>query len=295
MNRLRLLIRAFFGFSRTETNAFVILLPLIIILLFSEPLYRQIHQGQNPHILDIDKTDSLLATMNLIALTRTSTPLATIDTTSFYTFDPNVISEEQYVSLQLSKPVASRIIHFREKGGRFFKKGDLLKIYGMDTAWFLHVKKWIIIQNLQSKDKKIENKNQAREALDINTADSTQLMTIYGIGPVLSKRILLFREKLGGYISLDQLKEVYGLDTSVVRNIKKRFKIMSEFHPKTINLNTATLEELASHPYLNRKEAQAIITYRLQHQSYDSIEQLRKIKMLDQNWVERIRPYITIE
>lgn len=295
MKRLRLLIRAFFGFSRTETNAFVILLPLILVLLFSEPLYRQFYLDRDSFIFDIDRTDSLLASMDrkYPDSLRASKPVS--KTAHFYPFDPNMIQAHQYVSFGLPEKVASRIERYREKGGRFFKKEDLLRIYGMDTGWFLQAKKWITIPPVLSQNKKPERKIQSREVLDINVADSTQLLAVYGIGPVLSKRILTFRDKLGGFISMDQLKEIYGLDTSVVLNMKKRFIVSAGFHPRTINLNTATLEELDSHPYISRKEAQAIITYRLPHQAFLSIDQLGEIKLLDQKWVDRVRPYFTIE
>lgn len=295
MKRLRLLIRAFFGFSRTETNAFVILLPLILVLLFSEPLYRQFYFDRDSFIFDIDRTDSLLASMDrkYPDSLRASKPVS--NTVHFYPFDPNMIQAHQYVSFGLPEKVASRIERYREKGGRFFKKEDLLRIYGMDTGWFLQAKKWITIPPVLSQNKKPERKIQSREVLDINVADSTQLLAVYGIGPVLCKRILTFRDKLGGFVSMDQLKEIYGLDTSVVRNMKKRFIVSPEFHPRTINLNTASLEELDSHPYISRKEAQAIITYRLQHQAFLSIDQVGAIKLLDQKWVDRARPYFTIE
>lgn len=294
MKRLRLLIRAFFGFSRTETNAFVILLPLILVLLFSEPLYRQFYLDRDSFLFDIDRTDSLLASMDrkYPDSLRASKPVS--NTAHFYPFDPNMIQAHQYVSFGLPEKVASRIERYREKGGRFFKKEDLLRIYGMDTGWFLQAKKWITIPPVLSQNKKPERKIQSREVLDINVADSTQLLAVYGIGPVLSKRILTFRDKLGGFISMDQLKEIYGLDTSVVLHMKKRFIVSPGFHPRTINLNTASMEELDSHPYISRKEAQAIITYRL-HQAFLSIDQLGEIKTLDQKWVDRVRPYFTIE
>lgn len=295
MNRLRLLIRAFFGFSRTETNAFVILLPLILVLLFSEPIYRQIYLDHDSNILDIDRTDSLLASMGRKFPDSLGASKPVVKKANFYPFDPNIIQAHQYVSFGLAERVASRIERYREKGGRFFKKEDLLRVYGMDTSWFLQAEKWITIPARQNQNKKPASKLQSKALLDINIADSAQLLDVYGIGPVLSKRILTFREKLGGFISLDQLKEVYGLDALVVLNIKKRFIVPPGFHPRTINLNSSSLEELDSHPYISRKEAQAIVTFRLQHQAYQSIDQLGEIKVLDQKWVDKVRPYLSVE
>lgn len=295
MKRLRLLIRAFFGFSRTETNAFVILLPLILVLLFSEPLCRQFYLNPNSNLLNLDQTDSLLETMRNADSVRRRANKPILDTTVLHPFDPNAMTVQQYVSFHLSEKVASRIIRYVEKGGRFHKQDDLLKIYGMDTSWFVQVKKWIAIQPEPPRSKQSVRKVQSKPPLDINLADSIQLLSVYGIGPVLSKRILTFRDRLGGFVSLDQLKEVYGLDTSVVQNLKKRFRIHPDFHPRTIKLNSATLDDLDNHPYISRKEAMAILTYKKQHQSFQSIDQLEEIITLSPTMIQKLRPYLVIE
>ncbi len=291
MNRLRLFIRAFFGFSRMETNAFLLLIPLIFVILFSEPVYHAFIESRPP--LDIDRTDSLLA---WIDAQERLTNVVKSDTVPMHTFDPNSASEEELVALQLAKPLASRIARYREKGGRFYKKADVLKIFGMDTGWYRKASPWMMIATNKATDKQFAAKpkkpDKPRE--DINTADTLQLTEVYGIGPTLARRIVKFRGRLGGFITMQQLKEVYGLDSTVVKNIEKRFEVKEGFQPAQLAINEATLEDLLSHPYITRKQAQAIIAYRAQHGALDSLGQLREVKLVDEVWLRKMVRYLSL-
>lgn len=285
MKRLQLWVRAFFGFSRLETNGFLLLIPLVFILLFSEPVYRA--WVGPPAIPDIDKTDSLLAwmeTQNRLLLARKT------DTIDFRYFDPNQITEEELQSLGLDERVAGRWIRYREKGGRFRTIAEVGKIYGMDTAWFAHARRWIRLPA----EKRMAGQNQKKKTVileDINTADSLSLMDVYGVGPALARRIILFRSRLGGFVSMNQLAEVYGLDSAVVLRIRRQFEVRVGFQPIKLDLKTITFEELANHPYISRRQAQAIASYRSQH-GISSAQELMNIKLLDSLWYTRILPYL---
>ena len=173
-----------------------------------------------------------------------------------------------------------------------------MKIYGFDSAWFQRARKWITIEQKNEVAGPIvrkEKRDAAIELIDINLADSVQLLTVYGIGPVLSKRIRTFRDRLGGFVTMDQVREVYGLDSSVVSQIRRNFIVAENFLPGKINLNRATLDEMIKHPYVKRREAQALISFRLQHGNFTSVYQLIKIKSLTENWIAKIRPYLMIE
>lgn len=274
-----------------ETNAFLLLIPLIFVILFSEPVYHAFIESRPP--LDIDRTDSLLAWIDARErLAKAPDP----DTLPLHTFDPNTASEEELVALQLSKPLASRIARYREKGGRFYKKEDVLKIFGMDTGWYRKASPWMTIVTNKATEKRFtaRPKKPDRPREDINTADTLQLTEVYGIGPTLARRIVKFRDRLGGFIAMTQLKEVYGLDSTVVKNIEKRFEVKEGFQPRQLALNQASLEDLLSHPYVSRKQAQAIIAYRAQHGALDSLGQLREVRLLDEVWLRKMERYLTL-
>ncbi len=217
-------------------------------------------------------------------------------------FDPNTADKETLLDLGLSQKVTNTILNFRNKGGRFYKKEDLQKIYGLSMEQFKTLEEYIVIEKTkkESKSQKKLNKNNALPAkkkartspIDINKATAEEFQELKGIGPYYSKKIISFREKLGGYANINQVAEVYGLPDSVFQKIKPLLK--SSVGLKKININKATAKELATHPYLNYKLANIIIKYRKQHGPYKSIDDLKNTVVIKQDVIDKIRPYLEL-
>ncbi len=290
MHRLRLFIRAYFGFSRMETNAFLLFIPLIFVLLFSGSIYRRFVWSEP--FPDPRRTDSLLAWLESHQIKRDTIQ----PSVAFHPFDPNRVSEGELIALQLKPWIAKRIVGYRSKGGSFRKAEDVLRIYGMDSAWYATAKQWMRFTVPLSPPKgKTVSRQKSTALQDINTADTTGLMDVYGIGRVLAKRIVTFRDRLGGFVDIGQLKEVYGLDSAVIGRLKKRFSVMPEFKPRQLPINTAMFEELSSHPYIGKRRAQTIEAFIKQHGKLDSLGQLGQIRSLDAAWLAKVKPYLTLE
>jgi len=150
----------------------------------------------------------------------------------------------------------------------------------------------------QSKQFTMPDKKQSiglPDVLDLNTADSTSLEGLPGIGEKLSARIIKYRERLGGYISVDQLKEVYGLTDSNFLKFRNRLKIENGYKPIKIQINKATYQELRRHPYISHLFAKSVLAYIKMHESINSIEELSKIGSLDEHQVKKIAPYIDFQ
>jgi DNA uptake protein ComE-like DNA-binding protein len=298
MDKLRNWVRGFFGFSRAETNGFLILIPLMTVALFSEPVYRY-WTSKMPW----DSTEDVRILDSLISQLKWATPDTVIvpkknHTASFHSFNPNQVTAQELISMGLSEGIARRLVRFREKGGSFRKKEDVIKIFGMDSTWYQQALPWMTlpeVKNTIAYTSRPNSKEFTLERIDLNLADSLQLLSVYGIGPALSKRIRTFRNRLGGFVNLNQLQEVYGLDSSVLRNLQKKFYIQETFKPKQLSLNSVTREELTNHPYIRWKEAQAILSYRLQHGAFQSLDQLNEVGVLTPEWIARIRPYLLLE
>lgn len=219
-------------------------------------------------------------------------------------FNPNTIDKEKWVALGFKKKTADNIQKYRAAGGAFNKKEDLLKIYGINkklvTAYF----DYMIIPPPEPKPKggapkikkAIEKMVAEKEAVkfDLNLADSTQLQLVRGIGPVLSGRIIKYRDLLGGYTSTEQLKEVYGLDDEVYQRVLSQFGILVTQVQK-ININQDSIKYLAAHPYLNYKMSRAIVKYRTQHGDYQGVEDLKKIHTMSDSLFQKIAPYLKAE
>lgn len=286
---LRKSIQSFFQVSRSESNAFLILIPLMIVALFSEYIYRQwwfSHPRDTQ--ADVRKMDSLLAAWasDSIPPAAAATPVA---------FNPNEVSSEFLISTGLRADLAQRVINYRNKGGTFRVKVDLLKMYGMDTVWFARQRAWLLLPDslprLQKKQTPLREPKQVAMQ-DINQVDSVGLLAVRGIGPVFANRILRFRKALGGFCSMEQLSEVYKIDTALVRAMKEQFFVARGFQPLRININTADETQLAKHPYLTRHQAKAIIAYRFQHGPFQNLEDLKKIHLISAFDWQRINPYL---
>ena len=129
--------------------------------------------------------------------------------------------------------------------------------------------------------------------IDINLADTTAFIALPGIGSKLAERIVKFREKLGGFYSIEQIGEVYGLADSVFQKIRPLF-IMGTFTVKKINLNKASLDELKTHPYIRFVIARSIVTWREQHIAFSSLEELKKIVLMTEEIYTKVYPYLEL-
>ena len=134
----------------------------------------------------------------------------------------------------------------------------------------------------------------AVEKFDLNIADTTQLISLFGIGTKRAERIVSYRDRLGGFISFGQLHEVYSLDSAVINELKNKTFIQPQFIPHQLNINRITEKELGRHPYIKFKLAKAISAYRFQHGDFKSVDDLKKISILDDLTFQKLKPYIQV-
>lgn len=132
------------------------------------------------------------------------------------------------------------------------------------------------------------------QAFDVNTADTSQLQQLPGIGPVLSARIIKYRDKLGGFVRKTQYQEVYGLGALALENLAKHTYILPEFQPKPLNINTDDFKTLVAHPYLSYKQVQHIMRHRAHHGKLPTVTALLTAALLDETTFERIKPYLAV-
>ena len=213
-----------------------------------------------------------------------------------FRFDPNTLSVAGWQRLGLAEKTALTIDKYRQKGGRFYKTEDLQRIWGLPEGFYERVKSYIDLPVIENRSIGYDKKPLDRPKLkpfDINQADSTAFIALPGIGQKLASRIIGFREKLGGFYSVSQVKETYGLADSTFQKIQPLLKLESP--PKQININTATKEQLRAHPYFKWNLANAIIEYRNQHGPFRSIEGLRQVALVDEILFHKIKPYLVLE
>lgn len=299
-------VKEFFGLSHSQTNGFIVLISLLVIILFSEPLWQWYKSGKDlDFTADQAKLDSLILVWEKSASTAMKHENSSLPSKKFL-FDPNRITDEQFAQLGFSPSLLRRIIRYREKGGKFRLKSDLLKIYGMDSSLYQNLYTFIDLPVKIEPGKRTENKPRKYERhtpfdlkrfekFDLNLVDTSQLKKINGIGVKLSLRIVNYRDALGGFVNMEQLSEIYGLDTAVVSRLRQKSFISNDFRPSQIYLNTADEPALAAHPYLKKQAARSIVAYRFQHGRFQTIDDLRKIHTMDDQTIQKITPYLTVD
>lgn len=206
-------------------------------------------------------------------------------------FDLNRTGYDTLLNAGLSSFQANNIIKYRKSGGRFYKKEDLLKIYGVDTLTFEKVKHLAIVN---PKDKEISEKNKrANEiSIELNLAKKPDLMQLQGIGEVYAKRVIKYRELLGGFYCKEQIKEVYNLPPQTYENIKGQLKV-DPTQIQKIRINFADYGQLVKHPYISSGCANAILAFRTQNGSFFNKDQLRSVNGIDSVTYNKISSYLT--
>lgn len=220
----------------------------------------------------------------------------------FY-FDPNTLMTDGWKKLGIHEKTISTIQNYLKKGGHFYKAGDLKKIYGFHADEYERLEPYIKIETTAEKDlnetatnnelKKKQSSKPKYPVIEINNADTSAFIALPGIGNKLAARIVNFRDKLGGFYSVDQIGEIYGLPDSTFQKIKP-FLRLENAEVKKISINTATKDEMKSHPYIKWILANAIVEYRIQHGNFSSIDDLKKISVITDDIFNKIKFYLAL-
>ena len=219
-----------------------------------------------------------------------------------FNFDPNTLDESGWKRLGIKDKTIKTIQNFLSKKGHFYKPEDIGKIWGLHPDEIERLIPFVKIESTNTSNypdkKNYENKAYEKvkytpSVVEINSADTSSLIALPGIGSKLSQRILNYRDKLGGFYKVEQIGETFGLSDSTFQKLKPRFTI-SKSPLRQININIATLDEMKTHPYLRYVIANAIIQYRNQHGNYSTVEDLRKIVLITDEIFNKAAPYLKV-
>ena len=219
----------------------------------------------------------------------------------FY-FDPNTLPVTDWMRLGVKEKIANNIQKYLSKGGKFRQPDDLKKIWGLRPEFVERILPYVRIAAIASSyenktyssyEKKVYEKKIV-QPIDINRADSLAYIDLPGIGPSFAKRIINFRNRLGGFHNVDQVAETFGLPDSTFQKIKPYLQI-ADAPLKKININSATLDELKAHPYIRYQLANLIVQYKTQHGPYKRIDDIKKIMVVDDETFNKIAPYLVAE
>jgi competence ComEA-like helix-hairpin-helix protein len=220
-------------------------------------------------------------------------------TSGLFAFNPNELDSSGFVKLGLKPYVASNILKFRKKGGRFKNRESFAKIYGIPEEKYNELAAYINIPDKDSLLLKDINTNDALELkktlkVELNTADTNELMQIKGIGRGYAIGIIKFRKQTGGFVRIEQLREVYGMTPENFEKISP-FCTINPKNVKKINVNTASVDKLKSHPYLNFYQAKQIYELRRKKGKLSGLAELAKLSEINELTLEKIAVYLNFE
>lgn len=278
-------LKNYLSLTKKEWNGMLVLVILIIAVLAAPYVYQWYRKDNT---INAKEFDAALAQLNKAtpggAMAYSNQASQKPPTRTLFKFNPNNLPAEKWKQLGLSDKQIAILKNYEAKGGRFYKPTDLKKIYGITDADYKALNPYIDLPAEAAKNTVVE----------LNTADSAKLTALGGIGPAFAKRIIYYRERLGGFINREQLKEVYGLDELKYAEIKDQLKVDASKIRK-IDINTITFDKLRLMPYLDYKQVNAIIEYRNQHGNFASIADLKNIAILNEEILQKITPYLVIK
>ena len=291
-------LKSFFSFSKKELNGVFLLVALIIIVLASPWVFKRLAKVPSYDFENFKREAEYFK--NASQLNLGDDVKLNIAKIQYFNFDPNSISDREWAQLGLSDKQIKVLRNYVNKGGKFFKKEDLKRIYSIPESQYQLIEPYIRIAEIKTERKfareiafsKAAHPNLKSQfpVIEINAADSVTLLKIRGIGPSFASRIIRFRNRLGGFYKLDQLQEVYGIDSLKFSQIKDQIRVDADLIQK-INVNTATFEQFKKQPYLSYKQINALIQYRRQHGNFKTIDDLKKIVVLNEEIIRKIEPY----
>ncbi len=207
-------------------------------------------------------------------------------------FDPNNYLEADWSALGLSLKQVAVVMNFTKRG--LYSNDDLKKIFVIPPALYELIKDSTFYPTKENKPYEVKLEKQiALKSLLLNTAVSTDLEQIKGIGPFYAKMILKYRDALGGFVDKNQLLEVYKMTPEVVAIIENNCIIDPSFCRK-ININTVTALELQAHPYLDWSQANSIVKMREQKKFYRNVNEILESHLIDENTFLKLLPYLSL-
>lgn len=310
-NLLKKLAR-FFKFSTHEVKGVALLLLLIISIFVLPKVYEYFEDNESTPTLATNELGNLQQKLEQKSkaqkkayantdhkdaenIDHFESNVKTVSLRISKNFDPNIISVQEMIAFGMPRFLAERIEKYRSKGGKFKQKEDLAKIYDMDAALYQQLEPFIELPENVTVTKFESKENIAKaktiERFDINKADTTQLITLKGIASKRAQYIINYREKLGGFFDINQIKEVRGLDSVAVDEILKYSYVQSPVLKKIAINQTDDFKHLYLKPWV----AKAIVAYRKEHGNFKEIEELKKVKLIDEKTYNNIKPYISLE
>lgn len=298
---MKRILKNYLTFTRKERTAVLVLLALIGALIVAPRFYSPVvPPPRDTRLLQryLDSTQTTKAEKPMAVGVATAETEIEKSPVSLFYFDPNTLAPADWLRLGIPEKTVRTIVNFRNKGGQFRLPEDLRKIWGLRKADADRLVPYISIQSpvndayasrfsLPAREKK---GTEQKQVIDVNTATAAEWETLPGIGKVLANRLIRYREKLGGFTSLAQVKTTYGISDSVFTLILPLLRLQQEMGSgnRSLDLNTATVGQLTAVAGIPEAIAKAIVVYRKEYGPFQQITDLKKLVLISDTLFQRV-------
>lgn len=296
-----------FGFNRSEIRGFHLLSSALIISIAFKLIFSYQIAQRNTSELSVSPYNN----MELPAIGSIESAYDDIESENKVAwleirekFDPNQVTANELENMGLPKDLARRWENYLSKGGSFKTKEEISKLYGITEEMSTQLLPWMEI-SLPKKtastkkadhEKTIKNTSYVGQKTTwLNEADTSDLKTVRGIGSYFAKQIVEYRERLGGFYAMEQLFEVYRIDTAKVDAIAEKFNLEPAPKLRKIPINTISVEDFSAHPYVGYTMGKIIINYRDVHGEFSELADLGVIKHTNADKLRKLAPYLDFD
>ncbi len=288
-------LKSYFLFSKEHRSGIVLLLFLIAITQLGYYWYVNSDINKNK---DFKEDQALLLVQKEIDSLKQQ--VATRKDTIF-PFNPNFITDYKGYKLGLSVAEIDRLHHFRNQNNYVNSPEDFQKVTKVSDELLNKISPYFKfpdwVTNKASRTSEKFHKFLPKEKLaiiqkDINAATREDLIAVYGIGDKLADKILSEKEKVGGFVSMEQFQFMWGISPEASEDLQKRFFVKNTLGIKKIAINDLSMKELAKFPYFNYALAKEIVVFRSMNNGINDIADLTKIKGMPNEKIKIIALYL---
>jgi len=299
----------FFNLPSTQKRGFLLLGIILLLTIFTPAFYRVFFFEPNTINYESNRQEieSFLASVQYKQKhEQTSNKDASInlENSDFssaqrkltpFPFNPNNLASEKWMEMGFTKRQVESIKKYERKGGRFYTKADVKKLWAISEQEFAVIEPFILLPDTMSAKREKEQREQKIiQIIELNSADTTALKTLPGIGSSYAKRIYDYKMRLGGFHTKSQLWEVSGMDSTRYETIEPYIDV-NPWLVRRINVNTADFDKLSAHPYINNNVAISLINYRNRHGRFLKTEDIMKSELIDEDLYGKLAPYLTTD
>ncbi len=295
--------KEYFSFSRKERTAVLLLIGLIVLFLLLPEFYRVknrapeipkellAYTGKNEQVAS--KGDSIPERSMESSANEKDWPAKSI---TLFQFNPNTLSAAGFAQLGIPAKTIRTLLRYREKGGRFRKPDDIRKIWGIEKRLADILVPYVSMEPMASgiagkpaalPEKPVQTST-IRRAIDVNMASEADWKSLPGIGEVLSKRIVRFRDMIGGFRELEQVKKTYGISDSLFQSLQP-FLLLEPANIPKADLNKVSAKELSQLASIPFPVARSIIDYRKQNGPFQTMDDLKKLPWVSDSLLIRVQ------